>query len=134
MTREELLSRDPVLSRVAQGEEVLWRNPRLCPFDGVESTLPLHRGDILAAEARLHRFAPLIRAAFPETADQGGLIESPLRPIPGMQAALERRWGTALPGKLLLKQDSHLAIAGSVKAGHFSLNTPSRWGPPATWG
>lgn len=116
MTREELLSRDPVLSRVAQGEEVLWRNPRLCPFDGVESTLPLHRGDILAAEARLHRFAPLIRAAFPETADQGGLIESPLRPIPGMQAALERRWGAALPGKLLLKQDSHLAIAGSVKA------------------
>ena len=90
MTREELLSRDPVLFRVAQGEEVLWRNPRLCPFDGVESTLPLHRGDILAAEARLHRFAPLIRAAFPETADQGGLIESPLRPIPGMQAALER--------------------------------------------
>ena len=98
MTREELLSRDPVLSRVAQGEEVLWRNPRLCPFDGVESTLPLHRGDILAAEARLHRFAPLIRAAFPETADQGGLIESPLRPIPGM------RWSGA--GARLCRENS----------------------------
>ena len=72
--------------------------------------------DILDAEARLQRFAPFIRERFPETAPRGGLIESPLTPIPRMQRLLEERFGAVIPGRLLLKQDSHLAIAGSVKA------------------
>ena len=33
-----------------------------------------------------------------------------------MQEYLEHTFHTSIPGRLLLKQDSHLAVAGSVKA------------------
>ena len=48
--------------------------------------------------------------------DRGGLIESDLRDIPAMRERINRRYGSGLEGRLLLKMDSHLAIAGSVKA------------------
>ena len=113
---EQLLNRDPVLSRVAAAEEVLWINPKLQPAQTGLQDLPLGMEDIRDAQARLARFAPFIRTCFPETAPRGGLIESPLTPIPQMGKLLEARHGASIPGKLLLKQDSHLAIAGSVKA------------------
>lgn len=53
---------------------------------------------------------------FPETRDRGGIIESVLTPIPNMQGHINEKYGSELEGRLLLKQDSHLAIAGSVKA------------------
>ena len=114
--REKLLKADPVLPRVAEAEEVLWINPKLQPVrEGLKDAV-LGMGDIKEAEARLARFAPFIQTCFPETAPRGGLIESPLHPIPAMQELLQERFEVNIPGKLLLKQDSHLAIAGSVKA------------------
>ena len=68
------------------------------------------------AAARLARFAPFIRRRFPETEPTGGPIESPLEDIPRMQQALEREYHCTIPGRLMLKMDSHLAIAASVKA------------------
>ena len=68
------------------------------------------------AEARLARFAPFIKKCFPETEVTDGLIESPLREIPDMQSELEKYASVKLSGRLFLKMDSHLAIAGSVKA------------------
>ena len=44
------------------------------------------------------------------------MIESVLTPIPKMQEHINQKYGSQLQGNLLLKQDSHLAIAGSVKA------------------
>lgn len=111
-----LLKKDPVLPRVAAAEEVLWLNPGLQSAETALPRMELGMADILDAEARLQRFAPFIRERFPETAPRGGLIESPLTPIPRMQQLLEERFGAVIPGRLLLKQDSHLAIAGSVKA------------------
>ena len=111
-----LLKKDPVLPRVAAAEEVLWLNPGLQSAETALPPMELGMADILDAEARLQRFAPFIRERFPETAPRGGLIESPLTPIPRMQRLLEERFGAVIPGRLLLKQDSHLAIAGSVKA------------------
>ncbi len=67
--------------------------------------------EVADAAARLERFAPYIARVFPETRPAGGIIESPLTPIPAMQAALG-----GLPGRLLLKQDSRLPISGSIKA------------------
>ena len=113
---ESLLKKDPVLPRVAAAEEVLWLNPGLQSAETALPRMELGMADILDAEARLQRFAPFIRVRFPETAPRGGLIESPLTPIPRMQRLLEERFGAVIPGRLLLKQDSHLAIAGSVKA------------------
>lgn len=115
-THEALLGLDPVLPRVAAAEDVCWINPRLRPAAEALPELELSMADILDAEARLARFAPFIQVCFPETAPQGGVIESPLTPIPKMQRQLEQRFQLEIPGKLLLKQDSHLAIAGSVKA------------------
>ena len=106
----------PVLEDLAAARETVWTNPALLPAQEALPLLPLTMDDVDDAEARLARFAPFIEAAFPETAPQGGLIESPLRPIPAMQEALQKRWGADLPGRLLLKMDSHLAVAGSVKA------------------
>ncbi len=76
----------------------------------------LGEGDIDAAAARLERFRPFLAAAFPETQADGGLIESPLRPIPAMQEVIKEKYRTELPGKLLLKCDNLLPIAGSIKA------------------
>ena len=112
----ELLKRDPVLPRVAAAQEVLWVNPKLQPAKEGLTKTELGMADIADAAARLARFAPFIQACFPETAPRKGLIESPLTPIPAMKALLEERFAAVIPGKLLLKQDSHLAIAGSVKA------------------
>ena len=114
--RNPLLEKDPVLPRVAAAEEVLWINPKLQPAKEALAGMELRMSDIRDAEARLKRFAPFVMKCFPETQPRGGLIESPLTPIPAMQTLLEQRHGASIPGKLLLKQDSHLAIAGSVKA------------------
>ena len=112
----ELLNKDPVLPAVAAAQEVRWVNPKLQPAKAALEGMELGMDDILDAAARLDRFAPFIQTCFPETAPRKGLIESPLTPIPNMKHLLEERFDAVIPGKLLLKQDSHLAIAGSVKA------------------
>ncbi len=101
---------------IRHAEEVVWLNPKRQPMVPGGCTSSLGMGDILDAEARLERFAPLLMHLFPETRPQGGIIESPLLQIPHMQATLAAHFGCAFPGQLLLKQDSHLAVAGSVKA------------------
>ncbi len=113
---QELLRKDPILASVAEAKEVLWINPGLRPAREALAGMELGMEDILDARDRLRRFAPFIKVCFPETADRGGLIESPLTSIPRMQQLLEERFGGVIPGRLLLKQDSHLAIAGSIKA------------------
>jgi len=102
----------PVVKQLAAGEPLLWQNPGLA----ARSVLQYGDADIADAEARLQRFAPYIACRFPKTAEQGGIIESPLRPIPKMQAVLEQAWGGKNSGTLLLKCDSHLPVSGSIKA------------------
>lgn len=106
----------PVLRRAAREEELVWINPDLTEFATAKPELELTMDDIEDAERRLERFAPFIMKCFPETKPRNGLIESVLTPIPGMQKALNEAYHSHLPGRLFLKQDSHLAIAGSVKA------------------
>jgi D-serine dehydratase len=108
----------PAIQEVIDQKETLWVNPRRLPFDVVDglTQLVVSDDDICDAEARLARFAPYIRQCFPETEETGGLIESPLAEIPAMQKALSGQGECQIPGRLLLKMDSHLAIAGSVKA------------------
>ena len=118
MQTQNQASLPPELEAVAVGAETAWINPRYLPFQMVDGLCQLVVSDqaIAEAEQRLERFAPFIRQRFPETEDTQGLIESELKPIPAMQAQLEQRYGCQIPGKLLLKMDSHLAIAGSIKA------------------
>ena len=118
MNTDAFIAGDVVPAAVRAAEETVWVNPRLLPFDVVDglSQLVVSDEDIADAAARLRRFAPFIRRAFPETAETDGLIESPLRAIPAMQARLSDAYRAEIQGRLLLKMDSHLAIAGSVKA------------------
>ena len=110
------IAQTPALARLAAGEETVWFNPRKRPFAEAEASLPLTRRDIDDAEARLDRFAPFLKKRFPETAPLGGRIESPLSVIPEMRRHLNDSCGAAIQGRLLLKRDSDLPIAGSVKA------------------
>ena len=113
---DDLIKKSPLLQKMQRGEEVVWINPDLCPFETAEKNAELTMADIEDAEKRLERFAPFIMKCFPETKDRRGLIESVLTPVPEMKALLRDKYGAGLEGNLLLKQDSHLAIAGSVKA------------------
>ena len=116
MDINKLLQENPLLRDMSRGEEVVWINPDKAPFREACAGEELTMRDIEDAEARLRRFAPFLMKCFPETTATGGLIESPLTPIPAMQKRIREKYARALPGALLLKQDSHLAIAGSVKA------------------
>lgn len=51
---------------------------------------------------------------FDDTKETNGIIESPLKKIPNMEKILKEK--TSLEGNLYLKMDSHLAVAGSIKA------------------
>ncbi len=113
---EDLAKRYPVIRAIRQEKEVVWINPDKTSYIESMESQELTIEDVDDAEARLLRFAPLIMRCFPETKDKGGLIESALCPIPRMKERLEQKYGSVLPGRLYLKQDSHLAIAGSVKA------------------
>ena len=94
------------------GLPCFWANPvKSSTF--VEGEIGI--SDIKGASELLERFAPYIAQRFPETAAQGGIIESPLLDIPRMSEALASDGGQ-LEGRLMLKMDSELPIAGSVKA------------------
>ena len=105
-----------LIDRMGEGQEVCWDNPGKLPFEEAKKDCILTMQDVEDAEARLARFAAYFQKAFPETRESAGIIESPLRRIPAMQAALEEEYGVKLPGDVYLKMDSHLPISGSIKA------------------
>lgn len=109
---------EEMIAAVVRKEETTWINPWLLPFATTSATCELVVSDemIADAERRLDRFAPFIRKCWPETEQTNGLIESPLAPILKAQKKLEEQYDVSIPGRLFLKMDSHLAIAGSVKA------------------
>lgn len=141
---KNLASENLTIRDVTEKKETVWINDKLLPFRLIDGLcqLVVSDEDIADAEARLARFAPYIEKCFPETAETHGLIESPLKEIPNMQKRMQETacdgavWrkdpepayasggqsedaeslSGGIPGKLLLKMDSHLAIAGSVKA------------------
>ena len=117
MTIEELMKlRNETVEKIAGKKEFVWINPNEIDYSEYEKELPMSDDDLKDAEARLARFAPFIKKVFPETAETNGIIESPLEPIFAMQKKLEEKYQVNIPGKLYLKMDSHLPVAGSIKA------------------
>ena len=113
---DKLADKAPVVKAISRGEEVAWENPGLQSFETVKEQLSLDEADIDDAEARLERFASFICKCYPETKPDNGLIESELAEISKMKGFLNDNYGADISGRLMLKKDSHLAIAGSVKA------------------
>lgn len=117
MNIEELMKyRNETVRKIAGMEELVWINPKEMNYSEYEKNLPVSDEELKDAEERLARFAPFIKKVFPETAETNGIIESPLEPIFSMQKELEKIYETEILGKLYLKMDSHLPVAGSVKA------------------
>lgn len=118
MDAKKYIENDPMVKAVSEQKEVSWINPMWLPFKTSNALceLVVSDADIEDAEKRLRRFAPFIERRFPETASTKGLIESPIKEIPNMQKALNEAYNCDIQGKLLLKMDSHLPIAGSIKA------------------
>ena len=114
MNIQMVLKESPILQTVASRQEMLWTNPYVKeePDLNIEG---LSVQGIDDAEERLARFADYIQIAFPETESNQGLIESPLTEVPVMLAWLKAE-RDSFKGRLFLKMDSNLPIAGSVKA------------------
>ncbi len=99
-----------VLSDLENMHETLWTNDN--KTKDCESELKhceLQFSDIVNAEERLLRFAPLIKRAFPETEKSGGIIESPL-------VRLKKLGNLLGADNVYMKLDSDLPISGSIKA------------------
>ena len=116
ISTDVLEEKAPIVGSLRKAEEVTWINPLLESTEEAMRKIDLTMEDVRDAEARLERFAPFIRRAFPETEKDGGLIESPIRETEKMKDGLNEKHGAGLKGRLLLKMDSDLAVAGSVKA------------------
>jgi len=101
----------PLINSLTALQPLGWFNPAIAPSAEALGDVGLTQDDVDDASARLARFAPYLVKVFPETQASGGIIESPIVPLPAMQAALGVE-----SGKVWLKQDSHLPISGSIKA------------------
>ena len=112
-----LAANDQALAdRLRSRVPLLWLNPRLAPAKDALAAIATRHGltlaDIEAADARLRRWAPALCRLFPELADSDGIIESPLIDLVDASAIT----GVRCAGRVLLKADHVLPVAGSIKA------------------
>ena len=103
------------IEQLKNRKETLWINPDLRSIEPREKIDGYGFIQIKAAQNRFMRFIKYIARVFPETAERAGVIESELLEIPKMREWLIEN-GADIKGRLLLKDDAHLPIAGSVKA------------------
>lgn len=96
-------------------KEVVWINPHWESIAPMSSVGNLKFVEVRAAQERFMRFMPFIASAFPETAKQMGVIESKLIPLRSMKEYMKGK-GIPVSGKIIMKTDQNLPIAGSVKA------------------
>lgn len=105
----------PLLEDIISLKPVFWQNQRLSSMADLPE-LPVSLTDMEQAEWLWERFAPYLAKEFSDAVPSDGIIESPVREIPEMQAALNAYYHSAVQGALYLKCDNELPIAGSVKA------------------
>ena len=104
------------LDQVIEQEPVFWLNPSCRPLNEANQLTKYSKDDINDAEQRLLRFAPYIQLVFPETVSSNGIIESDISEINAIQSKLANDYDFNFPGKLFLKRDDTLPIAGTIKA------------------
>lgn len=109
---QTLTDQYPQVKEMMAKKPIFWKNPDY----GKSADLPFSKEEIFDAVARWDRFAPFIEAAFPETANMHGIIESPLIRLDKMKQLFNQDHQTAIAGSLFLKADSQLPISGSIKS------------------
>lgn len=105
-----------IIKKIQSTEPIFWSNDLKIPFNEAARKVPYTIEDINEAEDRLQRFAPFFKKAYPETAENNGLIESGITEISNMKEYLEEYYQVGIPGRLFLKRDDTLPIAGTIKA------------------
>ncbi|WP_053363210.1 D-serine ammonia-lyase [Bacillus sp. FJAT-27251] len=108
----EYMIKQPFLQSIIKKEPLLWVNPDYSfnpkfPVNGTGTST------IREAEKRFQAFMPLLAKLFPEIE---GNLESPLNEIREMKKVLEKEYSIDIGGRLLLKRDDALPVAGSIKA------------------
>ncbi|SEQ06116.1 D-serine ammonia-lyase [Amphritea atlantica] len=101
----------PLGKALSTGKPILWLNPELHAKKACHNT-ELTLSDIHQADQRLRRCAALLQQLFPELISSNGLIESALLSATNLQ----QQHYPELSGKLMIKGDHALPVAGSVKA------------------
>lgn len=114
MNLEKCIDEVPTLDDVVKLKPTVWINPNKKEDSMAWDNIKLDMDDIVLAEQRLKRFAPLLMKYFEDTKETNGIIESPLKKISNMEKILKEK--SSFCGNLYLKMDSHLAVAGSIKA------------------
>lgn len=109
-----LIQISPILQYIMDTTPVSWLNPELQSIQN-SSKFPITLADMRQAEDVWTRFAPFFVKAFPQTAKNVGILESPLQEIPNMASVLNKE-SENIEGRLYLKCDNELPIAGSIKA------------------
>lgn len=114
INKQELIEKIPALKDVVDLKPTVWINPKKKTDEEAWDDIDLTVEDIHEADERLRRFAPLLMEYFEDTRESEGIIESPLKKIRNMEAKLKEN--SDFQGELYLKMDSHLPVAGSIKA------------------
>lgn len=112
--KQQLLREHPDIKDFLDLKPTLWLNPGALANDQIWQHERFTIEDIEAANADLHRYAPLLEKVFPETIETHGIIESPLALADKMGQVLAEKENFS--GHLLVKLDSELSVAGSIKA------------------
>ena len=106
-----------VIPELRSGKPTLWENEQQRPLS---AELPVQPRDVEDAEARWARMRPLLTHLFPEclTPPWGapGTISSPLTAAPALGLELGLTPSSEGGCRCYLKEDSKLAVCGSVKA------------------
>ncbi|MGT2932441.1 D-serine ammonia-lyase [Streptococcus catagoni] len=106
----------PEIEKMMNYEELFWMNDHYQGVEVANKVSQFGKEDIRDAEERLNRFAPYFAENFECTRENNGIIESEISPIPKFKAYLEEEYKISIPGKMYLKRDDALPIAGTIKA------------------
>jgi D-serine dehydratase len=104
----------PARDDLLAGRPTLWLNPDLRPGGIAADTLPVRPSQVDEAVANWKRLAPVLEACFPDLAATGGAIRSALLEARALRDALG--YGDAGFGRVFVKADDALPVAGSIKA------------------
>ncbi|MBG9982760.1 D-serine ammonia-lyase [Aerococcaceae bacterium DSM 111020] len=116
MSIQEWKETIPQFSALCDMEEIFWVNPNKESVEEANRKVDYSMDDILDASKRLERFAPFIKMTFSDTEDTNGIIESFITEISDFKQYLTDLYDVEIPGKMYLKRDDSLPIAGTIKA------------------
>lgn len=114
MDINKFIEENSVLKDVKNLKPTVWINPGIKHGQSAWENIDIDIEDIKNADNRLRRFAPLLMKYFEDTKKYNGVIESPLKKIDKFKDKIKEN--DDFKGELYLKMDSHLAVAGSIKA------------------